>query len=82
MKIEVKKSPRYKDAPDEGCIHYLSVNGFVVGTYYGGEDKKYLDPEKWAKEMVKKRLVVVNRNIKRMSDELAEWRREKMALES
>lgn len=78
--IKVTKSPRYKDAPDEGCIHNLSVNGFCIGTYYGGKKKKYLDPEAWAKEMLPKRIAVIERNIDRLVDELEEWNKERDAL--
>ena len=77
MKIEIKKSPRYKDAPDESCMHFLSVNGIEIGAWYGGKDKKYLNPEKWAKEMIAKRNVVIERNIARLENDLNRWKAER-----
>lgn len=52
---------------------WLKVNGVKVGEYIYGEDKKYLNPEKWAKEQVPKRLKVVQRNIDRLQKELGQW---------
>jgi len=80
MKIELTRTPRYKDAEDDFCIWDVSVNGVCVGTWYGGKDKKYLDKEKWAKEMIPKRLVVVGRNIDRLTAELESWHEERRKL--
>lgn len=82
MEIKVRKRPRYTGAPDENCIHSLIVNGFEIGTYYGGKERKYLNPEKWAQEMIKKRLPVIERNIHRLVDELERWNKERDALTS
>lgn len=80
MKIDLKRIPRCKDASDENCIWELIVNGFVLGTYYGGAKKSYLEPEKWAKEMIKKRIPVIQRNIARLKKELEQWEIEKKAI--
>lgn len=80
MKIVVKKTPRYKDAPDDWCIHDLFVNGVHIGTWNQAREKKYLNPEKWAKEQIKKRLVVVQRNIERSTIELDKWKMERQKL--
>ena len=58
----------------------LVVNGFTLGEYIYGKDKPYLNPEKWARKMVKKRMVVISRNITRLEEELARWRKEKEAI--
>lgn len=76
MKIELKQTvpsqaPSYTE---------LWVNGIKLGEYIHGKDKKYLNPEKWAKEQIKKRMIVINRNIKRLTDELSEWKTEKKIL--
>jgi hypothetical protein len=80
MKIELKRIPRYKDAPDESCIWDLIVNGIHVGTYYGGKEKKYLDKEKWANDIVPKRIKVLQRNIGRLEDELQDFNNELISL--
>lgn len=80
MTIEVKKFPRYVGASDEHSIHHLYVNGFELGTWYGGASAPWKDPEKWAKKQIKKRLPVVERNILRLSKELAQWRKERELL--
>ena len=77
MEIELKRIPRYKDAPDESCIWYLVVNGHTLGTFYGGKAKKYEDKYKWALEMIPKRLKVIERNITRLKAELLSWEKEK-----
>lgn len=79
MKIELIKHPRYTDAPDNDCIWNLKVNGYVIGSYYGGKEKNYLDKEKWAKKMLKKRIPVLERNIKRLKSELFEFEKELQA---
>lgn len=66
MKIELKRIPRYKDAPDERCIWHLIVNGHHIGTYNCGKVKNYEDKEKWAKTMIKKRNIAITRNLKRL----------------
>ena len=76
MKIELKQTvpsqaPSYTE---------LWVNGIKLGEYIHGKDKKYLNPEKWAKEQVKKRLSVIDRNIMRLNTLLLEWKREKNIL--
>ena len=70
MNIELRRKPRYDGASDEWCVWDLIVNTVVLGTYYGGKEKKYLNPEKWAEEQLKKRLPVIERNINRLQDEL------------
>jgi hypothetical protein len=80
MKIELEKHPRYREAPDEGCIWNLVVNGFVLGAWYGGKNKYYEDKEKWAKTMIKKRVPVLNRNIQRLEKELELLRKELNAI--
>lgn len=54
----------------------LIVNGVELGEYICGKDKKYLNPEKWADEMVKKRTIVLNRNIRRLENELLNYKEE------
>ncbi len=76
MKIELKRTPRCFDATDEHCIWDLIVNGHVLGTYYGGKEKKYLDKQKWATEQIKKRLPVLKRNIERLEIELFNLKKE------
>lgn len=80
MKIEVKSSPRYKGAPIHDCVNTLIVNGYILGTYYGGKEKKYENPEKWARQMIPKRLKVVQRNIQRLTKELKSFQDELQAL--
>jgi hypothetical protein len=66
MKVELRQAvpsqaPQYTE---------LWVNGYMLGEYINGKDKKYLNPQKWAKEMVKKRVKVLERNIARLEKEL------------
>lgn len=66
MKIELKQAipaqaPSYTE---------LYVNGILLGEYIHGKDKKYLNPEKWAKEQITKRNKVIDRNIERLKREL------------
>ena len=80
MKIEIKSSPRYQGAPPEDCVQTLLVNGYILGTYYGGKEKKYENPEKWAKSMAPKRLKVLHRNIARLEKELQALKNEQIAI--
>ena len=48
----------------------LWVNGYKLGEYIYGKDKKYLNTSKWADEMIKKRVKVLWRNIARLEEEL------------
>ena len=82
MKIELERSPRSRDATDEHCCWYLRCNGYVLGVWFGGKEKKYLDPEKWAKEQIKKRNPIIDRNIKRLEQELDKLKKEKFAINS
>jgi len=75
-KIELKRHPRWQGADDENCIWHLKVNGYVIGSYYCGRKKLYEDKYKWAEEMINARIPVILRNIKRLSGELKEWKRE------
>ena len=73
MKVELRarvpsQAPEYTQ---------LIVNGIVLGEYIFGKDKKYLNPKKWAKEAIVKRNKVIDRNIKRLQQELTNWKREK-----
>jgi hypothetical protein len=73
MKIEIKK-----DIPKQyPSYQSLYVNGIKLGEYICGENKKYLDPEKWAKEQVRKRNIVLDRNILRLENELHQLKEEK-----
>ena len=76
MKIEIKQNvpsqyPSYQS---------LYVNGIELGEYICGENKKYLNPEKWAKEQVKKRNIVLDRNILRLEKELQQLKEEKRTI--
>ncbi len=75
MKIEIKKV-----FPD--TFHYckLLVNGIQIGEYIHGEDKKYLNPEKWARDQLNKRNKVLDKNIMRLEKELMELKEEKRIL--
>lgn len=55
----------------------LMVNDIHIGTHHGGMDKKFLHPEMWAREMVRKRTKVLDRNIVRLRQqaEVLEWER-------
>lgn len=63
--VEIRQ--RFKNQPQ---YTELWVNGYMLGEYINGKDKKYLNPEKWADEMVKKRTKVLERNIARLEQEL------------
>ena len=76
MRIEIKY-PIPKQAPSYAQLY---VNGIQLGEWICGNDKKYLNPEKWAKQQLKKRNVVINRNIKRLKLELDRWEKEKHIL--
>ena len=71
--VEVKY-PLPRQAPSYATLY---VNGIALGRYLGGEDKKYLNPEKWADEQIAKRTKVIDRNIARLEKELQELRKEK-----
>lgn len=76
MKIELKQA-----IPSQAPSYtYLYVNGIKLGEYICGENKKYLNPEKWAKEQLKKRNIVLDRNIARLERELEELKEEKNIL--
>jgi len=56
---------------------FLYVNGVLLGTYlWHGENKKYENPVKWAKEQILKRNIVIERNITRIKKELEKWEQE------
>ncbi len=76
MQIDLQRRPRYKDAPDEDCVWYLIVKGHTIGTYYGGENKFYEDKYKWAEKQIKKRALVLEKNIKRVEKELSLYKKE------
>lgn len=78
MKIELRQNVP-KQAPSYTS---LIVNGVELGEYICGKDKKYLNPEKWAKEQIKKRNIVIDRNIDRLEKELAVWKKEKEIINS
>ena len=76
MKIELKQ-----DVPSQAPEYTsLYVNGIKLGEYICGKDKKYLNPERWAKEMLKKRNIVIDRNIRRLKAELSVWENERAAI--
>ena len=77
MEILIKKQPRSQGATDEHCIFSLFVNGVHIGTCNGDSKiKKYLEPEKWAHEMIVKRSAVLDRAISRLVDEMEELNNE------
>lgn len=80
MKIELEKWPRWHGADDAHCIWELTVNGYLIGSYYGGKEKSYENKEKWAEKMIKKRVPVIERNIARLENELLQWKTELKAL--
>ena len=80
MGIELERSPRYIGAQDDDCIWKLIVNGYCIGTYFGGKEKKYEDKYKWADKMVLKRVPVILKNIERLKSELASFENELEAL--
>lgn len=76
MKIELRQN-----VPSQAPSYTsLIVNGVELGEYIFGAEKKYLNPEKWAKEQIKKRNVVIDRNILRLESELATWKKERDAI--
>lgn len=78
MKIELKQ-----ELPNQAPSYTsLYVNGVKLGEYIYGNDKKYLNPEKWAAEQIKKRNVVLDRNIKRLKEELVAFEEEKRIINS
>jgi uncharacterized protein (DUF2132 family) len=76
MKIEIK----YPIPNQRPYYAELYVNGYKLGEYLGGAKKPYLNKEKWAREQIKKRNIVIERNIKRLKEELKNWEKEKEAL--
>ncbi len=78
--IDLKRTPRSTGASDEHCIWDLIVNGYTIGTYYGGKQKKYLNKYKWAEEQTNKRNPVLDRNILRLKKELELLEAEKRAI--
>lgn len=73
MNIEIKPS-----VPSQNPLYTeLYVNGIKLGEYLGGKNKLYLYPEKWAKQQIKKRNKVIDRNIKRLEKELDQWNKER-----
>ena len=61
-------------------MYYLFINEVKIGEWICGKDKKYLNPEKWAKEQLKKRNIVLDRNIERLEEELSEFKKEQKKL--
>lgn len=78
MKVEIKY-PIPAQAPQYAKLY---VNGICLGQWIYGDDKKYENPEKWAREQVKKRNVVLDRNIARLEKELAAFKKEKEIINS
>lgn len=74
MKIEVKQH--------NGDRYDLYVNGIRLGQHIYSSDKKYLEPKKWADVQLKKRNIVIDRNIARLETELSKWKKEKEILNS
>lgn len=73
MKIEIKQA-----IPSQAPSYtYLYVNDVRLGEYIYGESRLYLYPERWAERQIKKRNVVLNRNIERLEKELAAFKKEK-----
>ena len=72
MKITIVKG--------SGNRHDLYVNGYQLGEYICGEKKHYEDPEKWAKQQLKKRNIVLDRNIERLESELKDLKQEKKSI--
>lgn len=58
----------------------LYVNWYLLWTYIYWNDKKYLNPEMWAKKQIKKRKTVLERNILRLQKELKHFKEEFKAL--
>jgi len=78
MKIEVKY-PIPEQAP---MYAELYVNGIKIGEWLQGKNKDYENPEKWAKKQIKKRNLVIDRNISRLKKELKNWEIEKETINS
>lgn len=72
IKVENYYSDRYR----------LYVNWIVIWEYYWWIDKRYLNPEKRAKEMLRKRNKMLDRNIERLQLELESLKEEKTILNS
>jgi len=78
MKIEIRR-----DVPSQYPDYQsLWVNGVHLGQYISGENRVYLNPEKWAKDQIKKRTKVLDRNIARVIKELDALRDEKERINS
>lgn len=60
--------------------YHLYVNSIHLGEWVYGEDKKYENPKKWAKEQIKKRNIVIDRNIERLQNELRELKEERIII--
>ena len=60
----------------------LYVNWYCLWDYIYWKEKKHLNPEKRAKEQVKKRNVVIDRNIARLKEELSNREIEKKVINS
>ena len=58
----------------------LYVNGYKLGEYIHGKQKFYEKPESWAAKQIKKRNIVIDRNIRRLNTELVKWTTEKRAI--
>lgn len=59
---------------------HISYNGVHIGSTYQEEIPK--DPDAWGERQLKKRLMVIKRNIQRLSKELKDWEAEQKLLES
>jgi len=81
MNIELERHPRTKNAGDEDCVWHLIVNGYRIGTWYGGKNKLYEDKYDWADRQIAKRVPIIQRNISRLSNEIEELKKELTALE-
>lgn len=72
---------RIEEPYESGYIKYLYVNEVHIGTQFkDSTTKDYLNPEKWAEKQLKKRLAVIDRNIKRLEKELKKWKDEGIKL--
>jgi len=80
MKIELQRHPRSKGADDENCIWHLVVNGYILGSFYGGKIKFYEDKYEWADKQIKKRIPVLKRNIERTKRQLQQFEKELKAI--
>jgi hypothetical protein len=80
MSFKLHREPRCVNAEDDYCVWSVSVNGYIVGTWYGGKEKPWKNPLAWARRQTKKRVLVLNKNIKRVELELEELKTEYNAL--